>query len=136
MGCSPTTGFLNPAWRRSLHPAGWLQAVCHMLYGCGALRHDPGPLLQAVTNDMLRRPAAYEQRDWVRILWAFGTLNYSPGEQLFNAFHRQVCSLGAGHHEGFCSACVAPVCTTMDLLSHFLARVAADASACALVSRL
>lgn len=73
-----------------------LQAVCHMLYGCGALRHDPGPLLQAITNDMLRRPAAYEQRDWVRILWAFGTLNYSPGEQLFNAFHRQVCSQGFG----------------------------------------
>ena len=77
-----------------------------MLYGCGALRHDPGPLLQAVTNDMLRRPAAYEQRDWVRILWAFGKLNYSPGEQLFNAFHRQVRALGVSRHGRLCSACV------------------------------
>lgn len=39
-----------------------VQAVCHVLYGCAALRHDPGPLLQAVVGDMLRRSQVI---DWM-----------------------------------------------------------------------
>ena len=49
---------------------------------------------------------AYDQRDWVRILWAFGTLNFSPGEQLFNALYRQVRAI---HDDATCMVLVQPV---------------------------
>ena len=78
----------------SLIQAGLLraQAVCNVLYACGALRHHPGSLAQAVQADMVQRPQAYDQRDWVRILWALSTL-MEPPRQLLHTLSTQVGSL-------------------------------------------
>lgn len=68
-----------------------LQAICNVMYACGALRHNPEKLREAVHADMLRRIDAYDARDWLRILWAHGTLAQDPGP-LFNLLHQQVCT--------------------------------------------
>ncbi|KAK9788859.1 hypothetical protein WJX73_001992 [Symbiochloris irregularis] len=64
-------------------------AMCNVMYACGALRHHPGPLAQAVQADMVQRPQAYDQRDWVRILWALGTLMELP-LQLLDTLSAQI----------------------------------------------
>ena len=63
-----------------------------MMYACGALRHDPGEALKAaVRSDMARRGDQYDVRDWLRILWAFGSLGSHPGP-LFRTLNQQVTS--------------------------------------------
>ena len=59
------------------------------MYACGALRHHPGRLKEAVQADMTHRVNEYDVRDWLRILWAYGTLAQHPGN-LFSILHKQV----------------------------------------------